>query len=247
MPSTSTDRKRLVEANLPFVRALAAKVKETLPPEIEYDDLVAYGTQGLLEAAQRFDERHGAVFTTYAYYRIRGAIFDGLRGMGWMPRAEWARHRTEERTSTYLQNLADREAGAASMQDEVAPSPIRMDEEVRYISDAFGGLAAIYLTTLDAQAANLATIQPQQHIETRERDQGIQRAIASLPEKERRLLELYYYEDKSLSEAGAILGLSKSWSSRLHARAITLLQQALERIGAVPEDPGTRPARARRR
>ena len=99
---TSETKRRLIEANLSYVRAIAARVKEHLPRDIEFDDLVAYGTQGLLEAADRFDGKHGATFTTFAYYRVRGAIFDGLRRMGWLPRGEWARARFEERAAAYL-------------------------------------------------------------------------------------------------------------------------------------------------
>src|SRR3954471_20841030 len=103
--SGQPERERLVAENLPYVRAIAAKVKEQLPKEIEFDDLVSYGTQGLLEAAERFDGKHGASFTTYAYYRVRGAIFDGLRHMGWLSRGEYARFRVEERASTWLGNM----------------------------------------------------------------------------------------------------------------------------------------------
>src|SRR5437867_6469457 len=112
-PPPQKDRQRLVDANVPFVRSIAAKIKEQLPKEIEFDDLVAYGMQGLLEAAERYDGRHGTSFTTFAYYRVRGAMFDGLRGMGWLPRSEYARMRFEERAASYLQNLADRDEGAA--------------------------------------------------------------------------------------------------------------------------------------
>src|SRR5438045_7517774 len=107
MPAPSAENKqRLVADNLPFVRAIAAKVKEQLPREIEFDDLVAYGTQGLIEAAERYDPAHGTAFTTFSYYRIRGAIYDGLRGMGWLPRGEYARLRFEERSNALMQNLA---------------------------------------------------------------------------------------------------------------------------------------------
>src|SRR6185436_11369037 len=101
MRTTDKERQHLVDGNIPFVRSIAAKVKEQLPREIEFDDLVSYGMQGLLEAADRYDLQHGCAFTTFAYYRVRGAIFDGLRGMGWLPRGEYARMRFEERASTY--------------------------------------------------------------------------------------------------------------------------------------------------
>src|SRR2546423_15128917 len=102
MRSSAKERQRLVDANVPFVRSIAAKVKEQLPREIEFDDLVSYGMQGLLEAAERYDLSHGTAFTTFAYYRVRGAIFDGLPGMGGLPRGENARLRVEERAGAFL-------------------------------------------------------------------------------------------------------------------------------------------------
>jgi RNA polymerase sigma factor FliA len=248
MRTTAKDRQRLVDANVPFVRSIAAKIKEQLPREIEFDDLVAYGMQGLLEAAERFDGSHGTSFTTFAYYRVRGAMFDGLRGMGWLPRAEYARLRFEERASAYLANLADRDAGAAASGQPLAPT--RIEDEVRAIADALGGVAAVFVTTMDARReeaeSGSLTPAPQQHLEKSERNRAIRRALDCLPPKERRLLELYYYEDRSLQEAGQVMGLSKSWSSRLHARAITLLKQALEKIGVQPEQPIPTPVGKRR-
>lgn len=251
MRTTAKDRQRLVDANVPFVRSIAAKIKEQLPREIEFDDLVAYGMQGLLEAAERYDGRHGTSFTTFAYYRVRGAMFDGLRGMGWLPRSEYARQRFEERAAAYLQNLADREAGAASLGDgDAAPRAINLEEELRYLAEALGGVAAIFVTSLDAEGDVSETAAgsppPQQHVERRERNRAIRDAVSSLPEKERKLLELYYYEDRSLAEAGQSLGLSKSWSSRLHARAISLLKSALERAGVAPDEKTPAPTGKRR-
>ncbi|HZS41036.1 MAG TPA: sigma-70 family RNA polymerase sigma factor [Polyangia bacterium] len=251
MRTTAKDRQRLVDANVPFVRSIAAKIKEQLPREIEFDDLVAYGMQGLLEAAERYDGRHGTSFTTFAYYRVRGAMFDGLRGMGWLPRSEYARQRFEERAAAYLQNLADREAGAASLgSDDPSPRAVNLEDELRYLAEALGGVAAIFVTSLDAQGdgGDAAGPHPQQHVERRERNRAIRDALGALPEKERRLLELYYYEDRSLAEAGQALGLSKSWSSRLHARAIAMLKSALERADVAPEQlpPSDGKRRARR-
>src|SRR6185436_15476773 len=144
-PKTA-DKKRLVADNLPYVRAIAARIKDQLPKEIEFDDLVAYGTQGLLEAADRYDGKHGASFTTFAYYRVRGAIFDGLRGMGWLPRGEYARARFEERAAAYLANLADREQGEAAFS---AGQGRALEDEVRDLADALGGVATVFVTSLD--------------------------------------------------------------------------------------------------
>src|SRR3954447_1384288 len=122
MRLSDKDRQKLVDANVPFVRSIAGKIKEQLPREIEFDDLYNYGMQGLLEAAERYDRKHGVGFQTFAYYRVRGAMFDGLRAMGWLPRNEYQRMRFEERAVAYLSNLAEREAGAE------APAVINIED-----------------------------------------------------------------------------------------------------------------------
>ena len=227
---TSEKKKRLVEGNLAYVRAIAAKVKEQLPREIEFDDLVSYGTQGLLEAADRFDGKHGASFTTFAYYRVRGAIYDGLRRMGWVPRGEYARARVDERSSAYLANHADREIGAALYRDVDEGAGSSLEDEVRDLAQALGGVAAIFVASLSQQDEDALldhAVHPQENIERREAQGTVREVVATLPEKERRLIQMYYFEEKTLEEAGAALGLSKSWTSRLHARAIDLLSTGL--------------------
>ena len=245
--NAGSHRQQLVADNLAYVRAIAAKVKEQLPKEIEFEELVSYGTQGLLEAAERFDTNHGATFTTYAYYRVRGAIFDGLRRMGWLPRGEYTRNRVDERTAAYLANLAEREAGAAMFRDSGSDDDRSLEDEVRDLATALSGVATIFITSLslqDAESILDESPQPHERMEMREAAGALRSALATLPDKERRLIELYYFEDKTLEEAGAALGLSKSWSSRLHARAVELLQTALRR----PSGPRTaEPAVATRR
>jgi RNA polymerase sigma factor for flagellar operon FliA len=244
----SKERQKLVDANVPFVRSIAGKIKEQLPREIEFDDLYNYGMQGLLEAAERYDRRHGVGFQTFAYYRVRGAMFDGLRAMGWLPRHEYQRLRFEERAAAYLSNLADRETGAGG---EEAPGVINLEDEMRHIAEALGGVAAIFITTMDPQKESGDTMAgtaaaPQLAIEHKERDIAVEEALAALPEKERRLLQLYYFEDRPLEEVGKLMGLSKSWSSRLHARAIDLLKQQLSRNAVEPDRTPVVKPRARR-
>ena len=105
-------RDRLVEENVDYVRALAGQIREHLTASVDLEDLVAYGLKGLIEAADRFDPRQRVRFTTFAYYRIRGAMFDGLRRMGWLKRGAYARARLEERANAYLQTIAHDSAGA---------------------------------------------------------------------------------------------------------------------------------------
>jgi RNA polymerase sigma factor for flagellar operon FliA len=233
--ATAQERQRLVDENVSFVRASAAKLKESLPREIDFDDLVQYGMAGLLEAAERYDRKHGVAFTTFAWYRVRGAMFDGLRQMGYTKRED-AMLRFEERATAYLGNVADRAASAGHVE-------VELEDDVRTLADVLAGIASIY-SAVDA-TSEPAT--PEEELETRERSATIARALGTLPEKERRLLELYYVEDRSLLEAGQMLNLSKSWASRLHARAIELLKEALAGSEHAPEHPPPRTRlRARR-
>ena len=245
----AADRDRLIEKHLKLVHAIAAKLRRSLGRSIEYQDLVAYGSKGLVEAAARFDPQQGVTFTTYAYYRVRGAMLDGLRTMGWYSRADYARYRAEERANEFLQNLSDR-AGAAhaaagasatgsagagagaggsgKLADASGGAEARA-QALGGIADILGGIATVHITSIDAASAVMddRLPAPDAGVERAEVNARVRAAVAKLPEKERRLMELYYFGDHNLEEAGAELGLSKSWACRLHARAVTLLRSLL--------------------
>jgi RNA polymerase sigma factor FliA len=222
----ATDRNRLVEQHLSLVQAIAAKLKRTLGRSIDFEDLVAYGTKGLLEAAERFDPTQGATFTTFAYYRVRGSMLDGLRTMGWYSRADYARYRAEERANEYLQNQSERnDAGKAAGAAEPGAATA-----LESIAELLGGVATIHITSLEAAAAiaDDRLPAPDADIARVQDNARVRDAITRLPEKERALMEMYYFGDKNLEEAGAALGLSKSWACRLHSRAVDLLRVALK-------------------
>ena len=224
----TAETQKLVEQHLPLVEAIARKLKKTLGRSIELDDLVAYGAKGLVEAAERFDERPGVAFTTFAYYRVRGAMFDGLRTMGWYSRGDYARYRAEERANEYLQSHADRTSDTAE-----GPAPKPASEEIlAAVAQVLSGVAAVHITSLEAAAsvADETFAAPDAGIDAGRLGKRAREAIARLPEKERRLMELYYFGEKNLEEAGAELGLSKSWACRLHARAVDLLRHALRDV-----------------
>lgn len=225
-PVDVKDKRAVCEQYMPFVRSIAGKVKKGVAREIEFDDLVEYGMIGLLEAAERYDPEHGANFMTFAYYRIRGAIYDGLRGMGWMSRTDYAKARFEERANEYLAEVA-----AAEEVGENAPdNPFEL--AVQDLAAAVQGLAAVYLTSLDGtEGLQLEDTHAQGADETLGLEQArglVRETIKKLNDQERNLLELYYYKEMSLQEVGDQLGLSKSWTSRLHARVIEKLHRLLE-------------------
>ena len=227
---------RLVEDHIPFVRSIARKLKDQVPM-VEFDDLVGFGMQGLIEAAQRYDDRHGVAFTTFAYYRVRGAMFDGLRSMGWLPRSEYAKLRLEDRAQTYMQNLAARQSAqpdAANAQPKTgAGDGEGVEEKVRNIAEALNGVATVFVTLLarlDDQQIQDDRAAPHEQLERRQMAERVRRAMRKLPDKERHLIEMYYFHDQTLEQVGASMGLSKSWTSRLHARAIALLRDGLNDV-----------------
>jgi RNA polymerase sigma factor for flagellar operon FliA len=230
------DARQAIEAHLPLVRKIASEVRRHIGGTLDFDDLVSYGTRGLLEANERFDPKRGIAFSTFAYYRIRGAIYDGVREMGWRPQSRADRRQLElaKHANEVLQQAAD---------DAPAPGAAG---EAEAVESAITQVAATYLITLEAESwSRLPDVRPgpeAQTVASDERSQ-VRTALRALPEKERRLLELMYFEEKSLTEAGAAIGLSKSWSSRLHSRALKLLSDELQRQGgdfAQPQAASTR-------
>ena len=226
----SQDRDKLVEQHLSLVQAVARKLKKQITARIDFDDLVGYGSKGLIEAAERFDPQHGVAFSTFAYYRIRGAMLDGLRTMGWYSRADYARYRAEERANEYLQNQSDREGAAAAAQTkDGAPGAAGPEATLNSVAEILGGIAAVHITSIEAAAsvADERLPAPDASLDTGRLGVRVRDAIKKLPDRERQLMDLYYFADKNLEEAGAVMGLSKSWACRLHARAVDLLRQEL--------------------
>lgn len=225
-PMERMSRKELTEKYQPYVRSIAGKIKKTLSKDIEFDDLVGYGMLGLFEAADRFDAKYGANFMTFAYYRIRGAIYDGLRGMGWVSRTEYQRYRFEQHANAYLSNLYE--------QNLSVPSSIKKvdDDEVGELANMVEGLVTIYVTALDAmegfQIKDDRGPSVEESIELQQARALVSKALEKLGGQERQLLDLYYYRELSLEEVGKHLGLSKSWTSRLHTRAVQKMGRLLK-------------------
>ena len=231
---TGPSAKALVSNHISLVHGIARKVKRSVGASIEFDDLVGYGSKGLVEAAERYDGRAGVAFTTFAYYRIRGAMYDGLRTMGWYSRADYARYRAEERANQLLRTHTDLEGLARAEAPGSEPLPERdaKAEALAAAADLLASIATVHITSLAAAAkiADESLPAPDASVDTQRLSSRVREAIAGLPAKERRLMELYYFAEKTLEEAGAELGLSKSWACRLHARAVNLLREAMSDV-----------------
>jgi len=229
-PSKSMTRDQLAKQYMPYVRSIAGNVWKTLSKDIEFDDLVSYGMLGLFEAADRFDAKFGANFMTFSYYRIRGAIYDGLRGMGWVSRTEYARYRYEMKANAYLSNVHDREMAPVGDAPKATEKKTE-EEDVNELADLVSGLVTIYVTALDAmegfQIKDDRGPPVDDVLELLQSRELVATAVQKLPEQEKKLIELYYFSELSLEEVGKNLNLSKSWTSRLHTRAIDKLGRIL--------------------
>lgn len=230
-----------------LVQACARTAHREVHDHVGLDELVAYGTTGLLEAARRFDPARGATFATFAYYRIRGAIYDGLREMTDIPHGPYRRFMASQRASEYLEHAGQRSM-AKQRQEQTPPSTTAT---VRQLYDTLRSAATAAAMTL-AQPRRLAEVSPDElpdhspntwpdaiaispgsspaaaWLEHKQLVTRLRRAITALPDKERHFVEQCYFHDRSVTEAGKQLGLSKSWSSRLHARAIDRLRELLD-------------------
>jgi RNA polymerase sigma factor for flagellar operon FliA len=216
-------RQEVLQKYGPYVRSLAAQVRKQFNAMLEMDELVAYGQVGLLEAAERFDPKVGANFLTFAHYRIKGAIFDGLRKMGVLKGSEARQASAQAGAAAYLGNLSDRDSGSNRGSSA--------DDDVREISSAVTGLAMVFATSLegtDGLQLSDEALPADERLELEQMKSRVRAAIEKLPEKERKLLQGYYFQSKTLEEAGAEIGQSKSWASRLHARAVDRLKEILE-------------------
>ncbi len=220
-------KRELVEQYTPFVRSIAAKIKKGLAKTIEFDDLIAYGMTGLLEAAERFDPKMGANFMTFSYYRVRGAIYDGLRGMGWVSRTEYQKIRFEERATQYLENMASREVVGGDTNKSV-------EDNIEELANQVSQLVTIYVTSLEAMEDLQVEDKERMPIDERfadvEMKGHVRDAMLRLPEADREIIQLYYFKEMSLQEVGNKLGLSKSWTSRRHAQAVDRLTRVLQEI-----------------
>jgi RNA polymerase sigma factor for flagellar operon FliA len=194
------------------VRRLIRELDLTCDP----GDLRAWGHQGLLEAKQRFDPARKVRFSTFAYYRVRGAVLDGVRSQGFLKRRAYAKLKAFEAADAVAEELAESSAGGPDLSREA---------RARELDEAVGKITAAYVLSALGQADEQAEDTPESQLEAAEDRSAVREGLASLPEKERELLEAVYFGGATIEQAGAQLGLSKSWASRLHAKALSRMRK----------------------
>ncbi|MGL4370566.1 MAG: RNA polymerase sigma factor WhiG [Spirochaetota bacterium] len=222
----------------PLVKYVAGKVSMGMPQSIEFDDLVSYGTFGLIDAISKYDPDRGIKFKTYAMTRVRGAIFDELRSIDWIPRSIRQAAKKIEQAIAELEN----KLGRTVEDDEIAHElGISMDEFQSTLNKVSGtsmlSLNDIWFLGDDSDELSILetleapdNMNPDVLIEKEEIKEFIVDAIKKLPDKERKVIVLYYYEDLTLKEIGQVLEVTESRVSQLHTKAIMRLRGRLGRI-----------------
>ncbi len=235
---------RLILEYAPLIKFIAQRIAVRLPPHIELDDLISAGVMGLIDSITKFDPTKDTQFKTYAEIRVRGAILDELRSLDWVPRS--VRQRATEIAQAYA--TVEQRVGRAATDEEVAKElDLNVEEFHRQIGNAKSApilsIEDLGGSGKDGEKRDIMEIlagspdtDPQMMARVSEVREIIGRAIDQLPEKERLLVSLYYYEELTMKEIGEVLGITESRVSQLHTRAVMRLRGKLMKFIHSDED-----------
>jgi RNA polymerase sigma factor FliA len=229
-------RDRLILTYAPLVKYVAGRLGSGLPAHVDEGDLVSYGLLGLIGAIERYDPDRDVKFETYAIARIKGSIIDELRAMDWVPRSVRSRAREIERAIADLESKLGRAPNDEEIAGKLGLSQEELDDSLSEISrssiSALDELWTVQGSSGD-QVALIDTIEdthgpePQSALDQSEVKEMIADAISRLPEREKLVITLYYYEELTLREIGEVLGVTESRVSQLHTKAILRLKARL--------------------
>ena len=229
-------RERLVLAYSPLVKYVAGRMASGLPAHVEEGDLISYGLLGLISAVQRYDPGRQIKFETFAITRIKGSIIDELRSLDWVPRSVRAKARQIEKVNSSLEHKLQRaptdnemakalETSVDQFQaslTQISNSSVVALDELWSLSDASGDQVSLLDTIQDPNA-----VDPAHAMDSSERKDRLADAIDRLPDREKLVVALYYYENLTLREIGDVLGVTESRVSQLHTKAILRLNSRL--------------------
>ncbi len=231
---TSDARERLILHYSPLVKFVAGRVAAGLPQNIEQADLVSYGIFGLIDAIDKFDPGRGFKFETYAISRIKGAIIDELRSIDWVPRSVRSKARSIERAYSKLENELLRTPEESEVASELGVTEGELAQTLSQIS--FVGLVALDELLSASDRGGNTTVgdtiadkvnDPVAAFEVDEMKHVLADAINRMPDRERLVLTLYYYEGLTLAEIGEVLGVTESRVCQIHTKAILQLRSRL--------------------
>ena len=244
--NNATERDLLLMEHLPTVRYLARRIHERLPQHVELDDLVSAGVVGLIDAFSKFDHTKKVQFKSYAQFRIRGAILDSLRTLDWSPRELRRKGRAVEEA---IRAVTQRVGRAPSEQEIAREMELTLAEYQLLLGDLKGlEIGSLHMErSEDSGDEELAYIpgspedDPLFRCLKGEMKQRLADAIDELPEKERMVLTLYYYEELTMKEIGLTLGVVESRVSQIHSSAVLRLRSALATLRGGNSVEGAKP------
>lgn len=231
---TQTQKDSLIKEYAPLIKFIAQKIASRLPSNIELDDLISSGVIGLMDAIDKYDPARDNKFKTYAEFRVRGAILDELRSQDWVPRSIRDKSKVLDRTIAQL----EQDLGRSPSDEEIAKAlNISQDEfhdlvnQVRPVSLLSIDDSQTFSNTDKKSILNLLEgsklANPYNQLNIKKVKDIVAKAIEDLPERQRLVLSLYYYEDLNLKEIGQVLKVTESRVSQLHAQAVTRLRAKL--------------------
>ncbi len=231
-------RDRLILHYSPLVKYVAGRVGVGLPPNIEQSDLVSYGIFGLIDAITKFDLAREIKFETYAITRIRGAIIDELRSIDWIPRSVRAKAKSVERAYAELQTTLHRtptEAEVAAHMEISLSDLHAIFSQVSYVNvvaldELLGGGDKGEGVSLGDTLEDTRAEDPVMAFETEETKQILADAINGLPEREKVVVTLYYYEGLTLAEIGKVLGVTESRICQMHSKAVIQMRSKMAEV-----------------
>jgi len=235
---TTENREEVIKRYSPMIKYVANRIAMRLPPHIEVDDLISVGVLGLMDAISKYDSSRGAKFKTYAEFRVRGAILDELRAMDWVPRSIRQKASNVDKVVQGLQSKLSRAPEDEEVAKEMGLSldqfhnTLNETKSVPIFSLEDLGIAkesGEQQSLLDCLAGK-ADADPQTQIRLIELKEIIAKAIDALPEKERLMVSLYYYEELTMKEIGAVLEITESRVSQIHSKAVYRLRTKLKAI-----------------
>jgi len=223
------ERDEILRRYLPLVRRVVQRLATRKPPHIDVDDLVSWGIVGLLDAVEKYDPKKEALFSTYAQFRIRGAILDHLRSLDWVPRSVRQKAARIEKAARELEALHGRPAG----EEEIAA---HLGLSLSGYQDLLGKVGEMSLFSLEDLGFGVGEERVPQHLDgdgvedpvtsllTNERVSLLAEAVRRLSEREQMVISLYYQEDLTMKEVGQVLGLTESRVSQIHSQAVIRLK-----------------------
>jgi RNA polymerase sigma factor for flagellar operon FliA len=238
-------RDRLILTYAPLVKYVAGRMSSGLPSHVEEADLISYGLLGLISAIERFEPEREIKFETFAITRIKGSIIDELRSLDWVPRSVRTKARQIEKANVKLEHELHRaptdqemaEALGISIEEfqeslvRIAGSSVVALDELWTVSDASGDQVSLLETIQDSQA-----VDPAIEVDATEMRDRLSDAIARMPEREKLVVALYYYENLTLREIGEVLGVTESRVSQLHTKAVLRLRSRLQGDPSVEDE-----------